>query len=71
MLKRKKAWIDLKRLREERDWLQEEAAVKLGVSRSYLSLIENGKRGISINMMDTIIRVFHVEYEDFYKGECL
>ena len=62
-------WIDVKRLREERNWLQEEAAQKLGISRSYLSAIENRKRNISINAMEAIMRVFHIKYEDFLKDE--
>lgn len=62
-----KAWIDVKKLRLSRGWLQREAAEKLDVSRAYLSTIENGKCAISINMMEAIIRVFGVKYEDFYK----
>jgi transcriptional regulator with XRE-family HTH domain len=67
MQTQKRLWIDVKRLREEHDWLQEEAAERLGVSRPYLSAIENGKRGISMNTMEAIMRVFHVKYEDFIK----
>ena len=67
MRKQNRLWIDVKKLRKERHWLQEEAAMELGVSRSYLSSIENGRRGISINMMEEIIRVFNVKYEDFHK----
>ena len=62
----KKAWIDLRKLRVSRGWLQSEAAEALNVSRPYLSAVENGKRGISMNMMAAIIRVFGVKYEDFY-----
>jgi DNA-binding XRE family transcriptional regulator len=62
----KKPKINLKKLREERGWLQKEAAEELGFSRSYLVDVENGKKGISINMMNAIIRIFNVKYEDFY-----
>jgi len=65
MLKRSKMWIDLKKLRTERGWIQDETAEKLGISRSHLSAVENGKRGISINIMTAIISVFNVKYEDF------
>ena len=61
-----KAWIDVKKLRIEKGWLQREAAEKLGVSRPYLSAVENGKRDISLQMMASIIEVFEVKYEDFY-----
>jgi transcriptional regulator with XRE-family HTH domain len=66
-MKKHKLWIDIKTLREERDWTQEETADKLGFSRSYLSSVENGKRNVSIQMMEAIIRVFNVKYDDFRK----
>jgi transcriptional regulator with XRE-family HTH domain len=59
-------WIDVKSLREKRGWLQREAAEQLGVSRGYLSTVETRKRGVSINMMTSIIKVFGVKYEDFH-----
>ena len=62
-----KPWIDLKKLREARGWQQSRAAEKLGFARSYLALVENGKQGISINMVNAIMRVFDVKYEDFYR----
>lgn len=62
---RRRAWIDLKQLRLNRGWRQWEAAEKLGVSRTYVSAVENGRRGISMTMMDAIIQVFGVSYEDF------
>ena len=60
--------IDVRMLRKNRGWLQEKAAEELGFGRSYLSAVESGKRGISINMMQAIIRVFDVKYEDFYNA---
>ena len=61
--------IDLKTLRERRGWLQGKAADELGFSRSYLGMVESGRQGISVKMMHAIIRVFGVEYEDFYKED--
>ena len=58
--------IDLKQLRSRRGWTQEQAAEKLGFCRSYISIVETGKQGVSIDMMNAIIRVFKVKYEDFY-----
>jgi len=65
MLKHSKMWIDVKKLRTDRGWLQSETAEKLGISRPHLSAVENGKRGISIGVMTAIIKVFNVKYEDF------
>ncbi|MDR1687078.1 MAG: helix-turn-helix transcriptional regulator [Clostridiales bacterium] len=61
-----RAHINLKKLRTDRGWAQWETAEKLGVSREYISAVENGKRGISMSMMKAIIQVFGVKYEDFY-----
>ena len=65
--------IDLRGLRKERRWTQLQTAQELGFCRSYISSVENGKQGFSIEMMNAIIRVFGVSYEDFYtqntKGE--
>ena len=65
--KQNKPWIDVRRLREKRQWLQSEAAEKLGISRSYLSAVEHGRRGISMNAMAAVMKVFGVKYEDFHK----
>ena len=60
--------IDLKKLRENRGWTQLQAASKLGFCRSYISAVENGKQGLSVEMMSAVIQVFGVKYEDFYSG---
>ena len=65
MLNHEKLWIDVRKLRTERGWLQRETAEKLGVTRSHLSAVENGKRSISTKMITAIIRVFGVNVEDF------
>jgi transcriptional regulator with XRE-family HTH domain len=58
-------WIDVRALRKEHGWLQRQAAEELGISRSYLSAVENCKRGISLPLMEAVIRTFGVKYEDF------
>ena len=62
-----KAKINLKVLREKRGWTKTRAAAELGFSIAYYSGVERGQRAISIKMMHAIIKVFNVEYEDFYK----
>jgi len=64
-----KPQIDLRALRKIRGWTQSQAAAKLGFCRSYISAVENGKQGISVEMMNAIIRVLGMKYEDFYNGE--
>jgi DNA-binding XRE family transcriptional regulator len=61
-----KPQIDLKGLRQDFGWTQLQAAIQLGFCRSYISSVENGKQGLSVEMINAIIRVFDVTYEDFY-----
>ena len=69
MCRKIKLKIDLKNLRRKRGWNQIECAEKLGFSRAYLSAVENKKRNISMNMMEAIIEVFGVTYDDFEKEQ--
>jgi len=70
MRKHELLWIDAKKLRMERGWLQREAAEKIGVTRAHLSALENGKRDISTKMITSLIRTFNVKLENFIiKGE--
>ena len=59
--------INLKVLREKKGWTKSRAADELGFSRPYYTDVENEKRGISVKMMHAIMRVFHAEYDDFYR----
>ena len=61
-----KPHINLKALRKKRNWTQYAAAKALGFSRSYIADVERGRLGVSTGMMQAIIRVFGVKYEDFY-----
>ncbi len=65
--KRKKPWIDVKALRASRGWAQWKAAEHLKISRTYLSYLENGKCGFSVKVVEAIINVFDVTYEDFFQ----
>jgi len=64
-MQKTKFYIDIKKLRTDRGWIQSEAAEMLGITRAHLSAVENGNRGISMNVMAAIIQVFNVKYEDF------
>jgi len=58
--------FDLKKIRRENDWTQQEFADKLGVSRSYIATIETGRQDISINVLHSMIQKLGVRYEDIY-----
>jgi transcriptional regulator with XRE-family HTH domain len=52
------AW--LREQRERKRWTQEQAAARLGVSQTYLSLLENGRRPVSKSLAQRLERRFAV-----------
>lgn len=58
--------LRLKELRNKEGWTLEQAAARLGVSRSHLSEVENGKKNLSAPMMDTAAKVFNVNVTQLY-----
>ena len=52
------AWLRDQRRRKE--WTQEQAAARLGVSQTYLSLLENGRRPLSQRLAQRLERKFAV-----------
>ena len=46
--------------RERKGWKQEQAAAYLGVSQTYLSLLENGRRPVSRRLARKLQRVFDI-----------
>ena len=65
----KKPQINLRALRQQRGWTQNETAKALGFCRSYIADVENRRGSISVGMMNAIITAFGVKYEDFYRGD--
>jgi len=64
-----KTTINLRALRETRGWTQERAAEELGITRFHLADIETGRRRISLEMAQVLVRVFHIKFEDFFDDE--
>lgn len=56
----------IKKLRKDSKMNQEELASKLGISRSYYSKIENDQRGLSIEIMQRLCKVFNISMDEFF-----
>lgn len=56
----------LRDLREKNNLTQEEVARKLGISVSYYSLLENGKRRISLDIARGISQVLRCSLDDVF-----
>ena len=52
--------LDLKNARLKRGWTQEEVADKLGVTQAYLSMVEQGHRPLSSQLLARVQKSFHL-----------
>ncbi|MDR3332663.1 MAG: helix-turn-helix domain-containing protein [Synergistaceae bacterium] len=55
----------LKKLRTSKSLTLKDVASKLGVTPSFLSMVENGKSGISLTTMQRLLRVYGVTLAEF------
>jgi transcriptional regulator with XRE-family HTH domain len=51
---------NLRRLRLEREWSQEDCAEKCGLHRTYIGAVERGERNITLATVDTIAAAFGI-----------
>lgn len=58
----------LAKLRESRGMSGSELADRMGISRGYLSRVENGRQVPSIVLLDQIAQVFGVQLDHFFSG---
>lgn len=59
----------IKARRQELDWTQDDLATKAGLSKGFLSDVENGKRNVSANHLLDIARVLSLSLDYLMKGE--
>lgn len=55
---------NLRRLRLQRKWSQEECAEKCGLHRTYIGAIERGERNITLTTLDRIAAAFGISAVD-------
>ena len=60
----KKIGTNIRILRKKLNLSQIDLAVAVGIDRSYLSEIENGKRNVSIMLLQNIATILAVKIED-------
>src|SRR6202051_505866 len=59
----------IKKRRTELEWTQDQLAQKAGISKSFLSDLENGKRSVSANNLLDIARALSVSLDFLMTGE--
>jgi transcriptional regulator with XRE-family HTH domain len=58
---------NLRRLRNEKGWSQEELAFRAKVDRSYISQLETGTYSASVTMLGKLAKALGVDASDFLK----
>ncbi|AGY41138.1 transcriptional regulator Cro CI family [Mesoplasma florum W37] len=58
---------NLKRIRQNKKWSQEELGFRCGISKNYVSDFERGKRNITIKVFQKIVEGLGVQPEELLK----
>ncbi len=56
----------IKTLRKELDLSQEALALKAEVDRTYVTDVENGRRNVSLEIMERLIKALEVSFAEFF-----
>lgn len=65
---RRQVGRNLKRVRKERGWSQEELAFESGLHRTYISGIERGARNPTVLILDRLAKTLRVKVEELVRG---
>jgi len=65
---RRQVGRNVKRIRKERGWSQEELAFESGLHRTYISGIERGARNPTIVVLAKLASTLHVTVDQLVKG---
>jgi transcriptional regulator with XRE-family HTH domain len=57
---RQRLATNLRRLRQEREWSQEEFADRAGIHRTYVSDLERGARNPTIEVLERLAKPFQI-----------
>ena len=59
----------IRELRKELELSQEALANEAGVDRTYMTDVENGRRNISVEILEKIISALNVSFADFFNAK--
>lgn len=63
-----KVGIRIRELRMKNSLTQEQLGFKVNVDRTYINSVENGKRNISVKVLEQIITGFDINMYDFFNS---
>ena len=58
----------IKELRKELEFSQEALALKAEVDRTYVTDVENGRRNISMEILERLIKALNVSFAEFFNS---
>jgi transcriptional regulator with XRE-family HTH domain len=61
--------LRLKEIRLLKKLSQEQLSAKAGVNRSWISHIENGRRNISVETLNILLKVLKVSFKSFFSNK--
>jgi len=64
----KRLGANIRQLRDQKNWSQEELAVRTGLHRTYISSLERGLRNPTIIVLEKIARAYNVPLTKLVEG---
>lgn len=59
----------IKQLRKELELSQEALGLKAEVDRTYVTDVENGRRNVSLEILERIIKALNISIAEFFNGK--
>ena len=59
----------IRQLRKELNLSQEALALKAEVDRTYVTDVENGRRNVSLEILEKLIKALGVSFTEFFNGK--
>ena len=59
--------LELKELRKQKKYSQEQLANLASINKSYISQIENGKTKVSLEIMNKLAKAFEIEIDKLFE----
>lgn len=65
---KQKVGLRIRQLRKELELSQEALGLKAEVDRTYVTDVENGRRNVSLQILEKIIKALKVSFTDFFNS---
>lgn len=59
--------LKIKELRKQKSYSQDQLAKLASIDKSYISLIENGKSNVSLQVMNKLAKAFEIEVHKLFE----